>query len=261
MKKAAVFTYGVVAYLAFFVTFLYLIGFTGNILVPKSVDGPAAMPTAIAIAINVSLIALFGIQHTIMARAGFKRWWTQYIPKAAERSTFVLTTVAILVLMFWQWQPIEGTVWTIENEAMRAGMWTLFALGWATVLYASFLINHFDLFGLRQVTLYAMGREYTPLPLKVTALYRMVRNPLMTGFLIAMWATPDMTMSHLLFAGTYTAYILIGIQIEERSIMNELGESYRQYRAKTPMLIPNPMKGLTAPVKETAPTIVVATDK
>lgn len=249
MKRAAIFVYGVVCYGAFFAAFLYLIGFVGDFIVPKSVnDGPATR-TGLAVAIDVLLISLFGVQHTIMARPAFKRWWTRIVPKPAERSTFVLATVAVLALMFWQWRPIEGAVWSVEHPVGQAAIWAVFALGWGIVLLSTFLINHFDLFGLRQVTLYAMGKEYTHVPMQVRSLYRLVRNPLMTGFLLAFWAIPEMTLSHLVFTGAYTVYILIGVQFEERTLIHELGARYREYRAHTPMLIPNPFKGVTPAIK------------
>ena len=240
MKKTAVVVYGVAAYFAFFGTILYMIGFLGNLWVPKSIDGGTAGSVALAMVVNVSLVLLFAVQHTIMARPAFKRWWTQYIPKAAERSTFVLVTSAILALMFWQWRPIAGTVWEIDAPLGKAVLWGLFAFGWFLVFYSSFLINHFDLFGLRQVMLHFQGQRYTPVEMKVRSLYRLSRHPLMLGFLIAFWATPVMTMSHLFFAVCMSAYILLGIQFEERTLVSELGEIYRAYRRRTAMLIPVP---------------------
>jgi protein-S-isoprenylcysteine O-methyltransferase Ste14 len=239
MKKSIFLAYGVVAYLAFFATILYMIGFTGGFLVPKHIDDGTPGPVGMAVLINIGLVLAFAIQHTIMARPAFKAWWTRHcIPKPVERSTFVLVASVILALTFWQWRPIGGTVWTVESVAGQAVLYTLFAAGWVLVFYASFLINHFDLFGLRQVFLYFRNQSYTPVPVKVVALYKLVRNPLMLGFLIAMWAAPTMTPGHLLFAVAMTVYILIGIQFEERSLAKELGAEYQAYRARTPMLIP-----------------------
>lgn len=257
MKKAAVFTYGVAVYAAFLGIFLYLIGFVGNFIVPKGVSDGTVTTVGLAIAINVGLISLFGIQHTIMARPAFKAWWTRIIPAAAERSTFVLTTVGILALMFWQWRPIEGTLWSIEAPAARAAVWAVFALGWGTVLLSTFLINHFDLFGLRQVTLYAMGKEYTPVDIKINSLYRIIRNPLMTGFIIAFWAVPTMTYSGLVFAITYTTYIMIGTLFEERDIALELGDEYRDYRAETPKFLPNPLRLFGTETNEDTQTVAI----
>lgn len=242
MKKTLVFAYGAVAYLAFFAAFLYMIGFIGNILVPKGIDDGPVGPLATAILVNVGLVFAFAVQHTIMARPAFKRWWTQIVPQAIERSTFVLVTSVLLGVMFWQWRAIEGTAWTVENSVGRGLLYGGFALGWLIVLYASFLINHFDLFGLRQVFLYFKGVNYTHVPVKVVGLYRFVRNPLMTGFLIAFWSAPDMSYTRLSFALAMTAYIFVGVQFEERTLASELGEVYRAYRKRTPMLFPIPVR-------------------
>jgi protein-S-isoprenylcysteine O-methyltransferase Ste14 len=242
MKKAMVLMYGVVAYMAFFAALLYLIGFIGNIGVPKGIDDGVVGSLAMAIMVNVGLVMLFAVQHTIMARPAFKRWWTQYMPEPMERSTFVLVTSAILGLMFWQWRPIAGTVWTIEDSTARMIMYGMFAMGWGLVLYSSFLINHFDLFGLRQVFLHFRNKQYTNIPTKVVGLYRYVRNPLMLGFMIAFWSAPDMSYTRLTFALAMTAYIFIGVQFEERTLSNELGEEYRAYRKRTSMLIPMPAR-------------------
>ena len=236
--KTAILMYGTIVYTIFLGVFLYLIGFVANVLVPKGINDGIEGPMSTAIIINVSLIMLFAVQHTIMARPRFKRWFTKVVPQSAERSTFVLITAAILMLMFWQWRPMTGIAWDIENPYARILMYSLSGFGWGLALLSTFLINHFDLFGLRQVVLQFFGKEYNPVPTKVVSLYRMVRNPLMLGFIIAFWATPTMTMGHLLFAITYTSYILVGIQFEERTLSNELGEVYRAYRKRTPMLIP-----------------------
>jgi len=244
VKKYFMIGYGVVAYLAFFAAILYMIGFLGGVLVPKGIDDGQPAPLAQAVAVNVLLILAFAVQHTIMARPAFKRWWTQYVPKPIERSTFVLVASAILLITFWQWRPISGVVWSVEGTAGRAVCYALFALGWALVFYSSFLINHFDLFGLRQVFLHFKNESYKPVPMKVVSLYQLVRNPLMLGFFIAVWATPVMTYGHLLFAACMTAYIFIGIQFEERTLSRELGAVYEAYRRRTPMLFPLPVGGL-----------------
>ncbi|MBX3180674.1 MAG: isoprenylcysteine carboxylmethyltransferase family protein [Candidatus Hydrogenedentes bacterium] len=261
MKKTIFMAYGVVAYLAFFATILYMIGFVGGFGVPKDINDGAAAPLGTAIAINLALVLAFAVQHTIMARPAFKRWWTRhYMPKPVERSTFVLVASAILALTFWQWRPIHGEVWRVDAAIGQGALYVLFALGWGLVFYSSFLINHFDLFGLRQVFLYFRKRPYTHIPVKVVSLYKLVRNPLMLGFLIAMWATPTMTAGHLLFAVAMTVYILIGIQFEERTLSKELGDEYRAYRARTPMLLPVP-RGAAAGANETNPGLALAGDE
>lgn len=238
MKKTLFLLYGVVSYLAFFGTILYAIGFTGNLLVPKSIDGIPEVPLWQAIAINTAFLLLFAVQHSTMARPAFKRWWTQYVPKPIERSTFVLITSIILSSMFALWQPMGGVVWQIENETAKTVLLGLFLLGWAMVFLATFLINHFDLFGLRQVWLYFTGKEYTPLPFRVPFLYKYVRHPLYLGFLIAFWSTPVMTVTHLLFALATTGYILTAIQLEERDLIAHFGQRYRDYRKQVPMILP-----------------------
>lgn len=242
MKKFLFLAYGVVAYLAFFVTVLYMIGFLGNFIVPKAINDGAQTPLAEAITVNLLLVLAFAVQHTIMARPAFKRWWTQFVPKPIERSTFVLLASAILLIMFWQWRPIPVVLWSVENAVFRAIIFALFMLGWVFVFYSSFLINHFDLFGLRQVFLHFRNQPYKPVQMKVVSLYRLVRNPLMLGFFISVWATPLMTYGHLLFAASMTAYIFAGIQFEERTLYHELGSIYQDYRRRTPMLFPIPGK-------------------
>lgn len=238
MKKTLVLVYGTMAYLMFFGAILYLIGFTGNLMVPKGIDDGMETGLGTALAVNLALVLLFGVQHSVMARAAFKRWWTRYLPKPMERSTFVAVTCVILALMYWQWRPIPGTLWEVESTAGKAAVYALFALGWVLVFYASFLINHFDLFGLRQVVLHFRGRHYTHVPMKIMGLYKLVRHPLMLGFLIAFWATPAMTYGHLLFALAMSAYIFVGIHFEERTLNAELGPVYRAYQQRTPMILP-----------------------
>ena len=240
VKKMMVMGYGIVAYFAFFGTILYMIGFVGGFGVPKAINDGAMRGFAFALAVNLGLVLAFGVQHSVMARPAFKAWWTQFISKAVERSTFVLVSSLILVATFYFWVPMPQTLWSIDSEPLRAAIYTLYGIGWFLVFYSSFLINHFDLFGLRQVFLYFKEKSYTPVPVKVVSLYRFVRNPLMLGFAIAVWATPLMTVGHLVFALSMTAYIFIGVYFEERTLMRELGREYREYRSKTPMIIPMP---------------------
>jgi methanethiol S-methyltransferase len=242
MDRALAFVYGVVCYLVFFVTFLYAIGFVGNLIVPKTIDSGEPVDFSQALLINVLLLALFAVQHSVMARPAFKRWWTRFVPQPVERSTYVLLASLILALIFWQWQPMPDVVWSIENIAGRYIFWTLYLLGWVTVLVGTFLINHFDLFGLRQVYLYQRGMPYTELGFRTPFLYKIVRHPIMLGFIIAFWATPHMTVGHLLFAAVTTAYILIAIQFEERDIVRIHGTAYEEYRKQVSMVLPIPKK-------------------
>ncbi len=238
MKKTLFLLYGGVSYFAFFGTILYAIGFVGNLLVPKSIDGAPEVPLFQAILTNVGFLLLFAVQHSVMARPAFKRWWTQYVPQPIERSTFVLITSVILSSMFALWQPVGGVVWQVENETVQTILLVVYLLGWALVFLATFLINHFDLFGLRQVWLYFRGKPYTQLPFRVPFLYKYVRHPLYLGFLIAFWSTPVMTITHLLFAIATTGYILTAIQFEERDLISHFGKQYRDYRKQVPMILP-----------------------
>lgn len=237
MKRTAVLIYGIVCYTAFFVTFLYAAGFVGNILVPKSIDAEPTASFGTALLINLMLLAVFAVQHSVMARPAFKRWWTRFIPQAAERSTYVLASSAALILLFHFWEPMGGTIWNVTDPAGRAVLYGLFAFGWLLVLVTTFLINHFDLFGLRQVWLFFRGKAYTPLKFKTPGPYRLVRHPLYVGWLIAFWATPTMTVAHLMFALATTAYILIAIRFEERDLADAHPE-YHAYRRSVPMLVP-----------------------
>lgn len=238
MARTLILLYGIVSYLIFFCTFLYAIGFIGNFLVPKSMDSGAEGPLLNALLINLALLGLFAVQHSAMARPAFKAWWTTIVPQAAERSTYTLLSSLALILLFYYWQPMGGIIWQVESAGGQLVLYTLFGLGWALVLVSTFLINHFDLFGLRQVWLNFQGREYTHLPFKTPGLYKWIRHPLYLGWFLAFWATPTMTAAHLFFAVVTTVYILLAIQWEERDLVAALGEDYANYRKRVPMVIP-----------------------
>jgi protein-S-isoprenylcysteine O-methyltransferase Ste14 len=237
-SRVSTFVYGVVSYLIFFATFLYAIGFLGNVVVPKSIDSGRTAPLGVALLINAGLLAVFAVQHSVMARPWFKRAWTRVIPKQAERSTYVLISSLALILLFWLWQPIGGVVWNVEQPVLRMVLFGLFALGFLIVLISTFLINHFDLFGLRQVYLYLRGKEYTQLRFGTPLLYRHIRHPLYLGWLFAFWSTPTMTIAHLVFAIATTVYIFMAIQLEEKDLLDTFGDDYRRYRDKVPMIVP-----------------------
>jgi methanethiol S-methyltransferase len=242
MKRTGVFLYGAVCYAVFFATFLYGIGFIGNVAVPKTIDSGRTGSLMQALLVNAGLLSVFALQHSIMARQWFKRMWTRIIPEAAERSTYVLASSVALIAMFAFWQPIGGRVWQVDSATGQATVYALYAAGWAIVLLSTFMINHFDLFGLRQVWLYFRGREYTHLPFKTPFFYRYVRHPLYFGWLLVFWAAPVMTAAHLFFAVVTTAYILVAIQFEERDLVAMHGEKYRRYREQVPMIVPAPAK-------------------
>jgi protein-S-isoprenylcysteine O-methyltransferase Ste14 len=239
VARALALLYGVVAYLFFFATFLYLIGFVGNWVVPKSIDsGAPAGSIGSAIAIDLLLLAAFAVQHTIMARPGFKTWFTRYVPSCVERSTYVLLATGLLAIMAWQWRPLPTVVWQVENGALVVLLSALSLAGWGIVLISTCLIDHFELFGLRQSVLYALGRTTEHPAFKERLFYRWVRHPLMLGFLIAFWFTPVMTQGHLLFAAVTTVYVLVAIQIEERTLISLHGDRYRDYQRRVSMLFP-----------------------
>jgi protein-S-isoprenylcysteine O-methyltransferase Ste14 len=258
MKRFTVLLYGVISYVIFFATFLYAIGFTGNLVVPKSVDSGRAGSLTEALLVNTVLLAAFALQHSVMARAPFKRALTRIIPEAAERSTYVLASSVALIALFYLWRPVGITVWQIDHPAGQAAMYALFALGAAIVLVSTFLINHFDLFGLRQVWLCFRGRTYTHLPFATPFFYRYVRHPLYFGWLLFFWFTPVMTAAHLFFAVMTTAYILVAIRLEERDLIHAHGETYRRYRQQVPMILPigrgqTGLHGESEPRRETIP--------
>jgi methanethiol S-methyltransferase len=237
-KRIAFFAYGILCYVIFLGTFLYAIGFIGGFGVPTTLDGPSAGSLSEALVIDTALLLLFAMQHSIMARPWFKEAWTKIVPKPLERSTYVLFSSLALILMFWQWQPLGGVVWSVDDPVGRIVLRAGFAFGWGLVLVSTFLINHFDLFGLRQVWLYLLGRPLTPMPFKTPGPYRLVRHPLYVGWLFAFWMTPQMSFAHLLFSIATTAYILLAIQFEERDLAKEHGKNYEEYRRSVPMLIP-----------------------
>ena len=238
MSKFLAALYGVMAYVVFFVTFLYAIGFVGNLIVPMTIDhgGPSAdWPTALVI--DAILLGLFAVQHSVMARPAFKRWWTRIVSPAVERSTYVLISSLLLALLFWQWRPMPSAVWDLSG-ASGTVLSALFWAGWGIVLLSTFMINHFDLFGLRQVFLNLQGAAYSHPPFTTRGFYALVRHPIMVGFIIAFWSAPLMTMGHLVFAAATTAYILIALQLEERDLVTYIGDAYRDYKKRVPMLIP-----------------------
>jgi len=236
--RAAAFAYGVIAYAFFFVTVLYAIGFVGGFIVPKTIDGGAAVSTAEALIVNLLLMSLFAVQHSVMARKGFKQWWTRFVPKTIERSTYVLLASLVLLLLFWQWRPLPAVVWQVEDRQLAMILTGLSHTGWVLVFASTFLINHFELFGLHQVANNLTGRPMPAPRFRVPLLYKFVRHPLYLGFIIAFWAAPVMTVGHMLFAVVTTAYILVAIQLEERDLVDLFGDDYRRYRRRVSMLLP-----------------------
>jgi methanethiol S-methyltransferase len=237
MHRLTIFLYGTFSYVAFLITFLYAVGFIGNFAVPKSMDSPADSPWQVALLIDLGLLSLFALQHSIMARPAFKSLLTRIVPAQAERSTYVLASSLALLLLFWKWRPLGGTVWEVQNSLGASLFYAAYAFGWALVLLATVVINHFDLFGLRQVWLHLQGRPQSALKFATPLLYRVVRHPLYVGWITVFWCTPVMTVTHLFFALTTTAYILVAIQFEERDLMAAHPE-YIDYRRQVPMIVP-----------------------
>lgn len=237
-----IFLYGVITYGIGVAALLYLILFIGNLWMPTLIDSPASTSPLQAVPVDLLLIALFGVQHSLMARPSFKAWWTRLVPKSIERSTYMLATGLVVAVLCWQWQPIGGSVWSVQLPAIRILLQSLFWFGWALLFLATFMINHFDLFGLRQVYLRLKQQPYTPVPFVQRGLYRVIRHPIMLGLLLGFWSTPDMSYGHLLFAAGATGYIFIGIWLEERNTREALGAAYASYHRETPMLLPLPKR-------------------
>jgi methanethiol S-methyltransferase len=252
MRRWIYFAYGVFCHLLFVAIFAYLAGFVGNVLVPKSIDTVRSLSVGWALLIDLGLIALFGMQHSIMARPGFKKLWTRLVPQPIERSTYVLIANAVTCLLIWQWQGIDTVIWDVQQPVGHRLLWGLFAAGWLLVFAASLMINHFDLFGTRQVWLYLRGRPYSPLPFRTPWLYKYIRHPLYVGWALAFWATPTMTLGHLLFAGSLTLYMALAARIEERDLVSYFGNKYRAYQARVGMFVPRLSGGSPIPAQKAA---------
>ena len=238
MSRILAFLYGLAAYVVFLGAFLYAIGFVTGLPVPKTIDDGPVVPLTEALVVNILLMSLFAIQHSVMARQGFKRWWTQFVSPAIERSTYVLFASLALILLLWQWRPIPTVVWQATDPAVAMSLVVLSMFGWVIVLTSTFLINHFELFGLQQVVMNLAGRRAGEMSFRTPVLYKLVRHPIYLGFIIAFWATPLMTVGHLLFAAVTTAYIFVGIWLEERDLVAMFGDEYRRYRERVGMVFP-----------------------
>ena len=243
IRRILVVGYGLIAYLVFLAVFVYTVGFLANAVVPRGIDDGAVGPVWIAVLVNAGLLGAFAVQHTVMARPAFKRWLTRFLPASIERSTFVLAASLVLVAVVWWWQPLPATVWSVDAGWLRVALWAVYLFGWVTVVGSTFMINHVDLFGLSQVVADARAREHVPPSFRLTLLYRFVRHPIMVGFLIAFWATPDMSQGRLLFAALGTGYILVGVRFEEHDLRHDLGEDYTRYEAEVPRFVPRVGQG------------------
>ncbi len=237
MRRLALF-YGVVCYITFLVVLLYLIFFIAGFLVPKTLDTGEPVPMVQGFLVDGALIALFGLQHSVMARRSFKSWWTSTVPECVERSTYVLATSLVFIVLIRYWQPLPGNVWRVDGPLPKGGLYIISALGWGLVLFSSFLTNHWDLFGLRQTFLYSRGRRYTPVPFKESSLYRYIRHPMMLGVLVAVWATPEMSISHLVLAVGFSLYIVVGVHFEEQALKRDIGDPYVSYQRRTTRFFP-----------------------
>lgn len=244
MSRLLALIYGTLCYVVFLVAFLYAVGFVAGLGVPKHIDSGASGDFGTALAIDLLLLSLFAVQHSGMARPGFKRWWTRFVPPPIERSTYVLVSSLVLIALFWFWRPLPSLLWNVESDAARIALYGLSGVGWLLVLAGTFVINHFELFGLRQVWRYSQQRPSAEEPFVVRALYRIVRHPIMLGFLVAFWATPTMSLGHLLFALMTTGYIVVAVKfLEERDLVAQFGDTYRDYQRRVPMLLPLPRRG------------------
>jgi methanethiol S-methyltransferase len=253
IRRMLVVGYGLAAYVIALASVVYTVGFVANVGVPRGIDDGQVAPLGVAIVINTALLGLFAVQHTVMARPAFKRWLTRFVPAAVERSTFVLAASLVLVLLLWQWQPMPETIWSVEAGWGRTSLYGLYLLGWATVVASTFMIDHFDLFGFRQVMARARDRTHVPPSFRVRWLYRFVRHPMMVGFVIAFWAAPEMSQGRVLFAVLGTGYILVGVRLEERDLRQYLGEDYARYETEVPQLVPR-LRG--RPSHRPAPAVV-----
>lgn len=242
MGRILAVAYGVVAYLVFLASFAYAVGFVGDLLVPKSIDTPTRTGTVAALLIDALVLGLFALQHSVMARPGFKAAWTRIVPRSVERTTYVLVSSLLLFLVYWQWRALPAVVWDVSEGPVHAALLAGYWIGWLVVLLSTFMISHLDLFGLRQVLLNLQGRAYSHPPFMTRGFYRFVRHPIMLGFIVAFWSTPKMTLGHLVFALATTGYILIALQLEERDLTDALGDAYRDYRRRVPMLVPLPRR-------------------
>jgi protein-S-isoprenylcysteine O-methyltransferase Ste14 len=238
MSRLIAFLYGLASYLLFFVTLLYAIGFVEGLVVPKTIDSGPVVPMTEALIVNLLLLTVFAVQHSVMARKQFKQWWTRFVPHSIERSTYVLCATLALILLLWQWRPMPAVVWQIADPTVAMSIMGLSFVGWLLVLTSTFMINHFELFGLHQVVNNLVGRQMPAVRFKTPVLYKLVRHPIYLGFIIAFWAAPTMTVGHLLFAAVTTAYIFVGIWLEERDLTELFGDEYRHYRERVSMLIP-----------------------